>query len=106
MDQRTMVSHRLGLVLAPAAALYIIGAVLDLSSAPDLSRRSVALIESIARPAHGADRVGAARAGESLAEPADMDVDRSLVHVGIAPPDPVEQLLAGEHPPWALHEEF
>jgi hypothetical protein len=65
-----------------------------------------ALVEGIAGAAHGADRVGGAAAVERAAQAADVDVDRALVDIDVAPPHAVEQLLAREHPARALHEEL
>src|SRR5688572_13367065 len=71
------------------------------------SRRAViGLVEGIAGAANGADRIRLAGGAERLAQAADMDVDRALVHVSLAAPDAVEELLAREHPPGLAHEEL
>src|SRR5271165_6004493 len=67
---------------------------------------AVALVERVAAAAHGADRVRRPAAVERAAQPADMDVHGTLVDVDVAAPHAVEQLLAGEHPARALHQEL
>src|SRR3984957_3574654 len=65
-----------------------------------------AIVERVARAAHGADRIGGAAAIERLAQAADMDVDGAFVDIDVAAPDAVEQLLAREHAAGILHQEF
>src|SRR5690606_6405831 len=50
--------------------------------------------------------IGLPGPAEGLAQAADVDVDRALVDIGIAPPDVIEQLLAREHATRPQHEEF
>src|SRR5580698_6032129 len=64
------------------------------------------IVQRIAGAAHGADRIDGVAAVERLAQAADMDVDGALVDIDVAAPHPVEQLLAGEHPAGAFHQEF
>src|SRR5579864_5253221 len=63
------------------------------------------LVEGIAGRAHGADHVRPAAAVQRLAEPADMDVDRPELDLGVASPYGVEQLLARKHAARPLHQE-
>src|SRR5450756_2815435 len=70
------------------------------------ARPPEAVVERIAGPAHGTDRVGHVAAIDRLAQPADMHVHGALVDIDIAAPDAVEQLLAREHPARALHQEL
>ena len=73
----------------------------------NLSRRAAeAVVERVARAAHGADRVGLAAAVERLAQPADVDVDGALVDIDLGAPHRVEQLGAREHPARPLHQEL
>src|SRR3569833_2176155 len=65
-----------------------------------------AVVEGVARAAHGADRVGELAAVDRLAQAADVHVDRALVDIDIRTPDAVEQLLAREYAAGPLHEEF
>ena len=62
------------------------------------------LPQRIARPAHGAQWIRTAIAGEYLAQTPDVDVDGPGVDVDVAPPDPVEKLLAAPDPARFLHE--
>src|SRR5262249_1616579 len=71
-----------------------------------LRRLAEAVVERIAGAAHGADRIGVVAAIESLAQPADVDIDGALVDVNLAAPHAVEQLLAGEHASRTLHQEL
>src|SRR5580704_6649423 len=70
------------------------------------TRLAEAIVERIAGAADGADRVDGVAAVERLAQAADMDVDGALVDIDVAAPDAIEQLLAGEHPAGAFHQEF
>src|SRR6476646_10328243 len=70
------------------------------------ARLAVAVVERIARAAHGADRIGFGAAVEGLAQPPDMDIDGALVDIDVRAPHAVEQLLARENPARPLHEEF
>ena len=56
------------------------------------------LVESVAGPAHGADRVAFASSRQRLAQPADMNVDGALVDLGRLAPDAVEQLRRAKTP--------
>ena len=60
-------------------------------------RAAKAVVERIARPAHGADRISHAPAIDRLAQPADMHVHGALVDIDFAAPDAVEQLLSLIH---------
>ncbi len=60
--------------------------------------------QGIARPAHRAQRIVAASGHQRLAKAPDMHVNRAAVDVNVAPPNPVKQLLAREHPARALHQ--
>src|SRR6516162_10977742 len=65
-----------------------------------------AVVERVARAAHGANRVALGIAIERAAQPADVDVHGALVDVDIAPPYAVEQLLAREYAAGPLHQIF
>src|ERR1700722_1546527 len=70
------------------------------------ARLAEPIVERIAGAADGADRIDGVAAVERLAQPADMDVDGALVDIDVRAPHPVEQLLAGEHPAGAFHQEL
>src|SRR4051794_10638012 len=77
-----------------------------MTAEPALRRLPKSLVERIARTAHGADRIGCAAAIERAAQPPDMNVNGTLVDINVAPPHPVQQLLARVDAPRALHQEF
>src|SRR5690606_17268213 len=64
--------------------------------------------EAIAGPAHGLDETAIVRAFslQSLAQTADMHVDRALLDIHIATPDMIEQLPARVGAFAMGHEEF
>src|ERR1700687_1050062 len=64
------------------------------------------VVQGIAGAAHGADRILLTAGVEQFAQPPDMHIHGALVDIDIAAPDAVEQLLAAEHPPRMLQEEF
>src|SRR5262249_45057661 len=65
-----------------------------------------AVVERVARAAHGADRVLLAAGIEQFAQASDMHVDGALVDIDVAAPDAVEQLLAREHAAGMLKEKL
>ncbi len=62
----------------------------DRSGVADGRLAREAVVQRVARPAHGADRLAAAGLAQGLAQPADMDIDRALVDLGVTAPDPVQ----------------
>src|ERR1700734_1512358 len=62
--------------------------------------------KAIAGPAHGLYQPIIAVVVECLAQTPDMHVDRALLDVHIATPDPVEQLFTAIDPLGVRHEEF
>src|SRR5918993_3062507 len=64
------------------------------------------LVEGVAGASKGADRVGAARSADRLAQAPDMHVDGALVDIDVAAPHAVEELLAREDAAGALHQEL
>src|SRR5205823_6154465 len=61
-------------------------------------------IERIARRANRADQVGTRAGVERLAQPADMDVYRSRINLGVVAPDGFKQAFAREHTTRMLQE--
>src|SRR5579863_4044611 len=58
------------------------------------SDRADAVIQRVARGAHGADEVLVAALVERFAQAADMDIDGAKLDFGVASPHRIEQLLA------------
>src|SRR5262249_15501284 len=58
----------------------------------------------IAGPAHRADRITLLAADQSLPQPADVHIDRALVHESVASPYPIQELGTGMHATWAFHQ--
>src|SRR5271165_309353 len=65
-----------------------------------------AVVERVARAAHGANRVDLGIPIERPAQSADMDVNGALVDIDVTPPHAIEQLLAREHTTGPLHQIF
>src|SRR6202051_2563693 len=65
-----------------------------------------AIVERVARAAHGADRILLTTRIEQFTQPSDMHVHRALIDIDVAAPDAVEQLLAAEHAARMLQEKF
>src|SRR5690606_10264029 len=61
--------------------------------------------EAVAHPAHRLDQLVVVLDGQGLAQAADMDVDGALVHVDVAAPDVVEDLVPGVDPVLVGEEE-
>src|SRR5690625_519191 len=68
------------------------------------SRSDSRVIDGIAGRADRADQVRQVAFVARLAQTADMHVDRSQLHIDIAPPDRIQQLLAREDPTRLLQE--
>ena len=60
--------------------------------------------ERVSRPAHGAQRIVAARGHQRLAQPAHMHIHRPAVDIDVAAPDPVKKLLARKDAAGAFHK--
>ena len=63
-----------------------------------------ALAQGVARPAHGPQRIAAARGHQRLAQPAHMHIHRPAVDIDVAAPHPVQKLLARKDPARAFHQ--
>src|SRR5690606_22672491 len=61
--------------------------------------------KAVAHPTHRLDQLVVILDGQGLAQTADMDVDGALVHVDIATPDVVEDLVPGVDPVLVGQEE-
>src|SRR5579859_7710080 len=65
---------------------------------------SLSDVERVSRRADGADGIVVVFGIQGAAQASYVHVDRARLDIDVRAPDRVEQLFAGEHPPWVLHE--